>query len=136
MHVQHLLNANIEFFNLHKELNIPLIITLHDYYCICPFIKLIDIHDSYCGEKGITACNFCLKERIFYSYTLNENIKSIIEWRNFWHNYLKEAYSVIVPSFDMKNRINKYFPNLKISVFENPEIINFTKIKKLVLLEV
>lgn len=129
IHVQHLLDANINFFNLHKILNIPLVITLHDYYCICPFIKLTDNNDVYCEEKGEKACDICLKGRVFNSITFNKNINSILEWRNFWQKYLQEANLIIVPSLDMLKRINKYFPDLQLRIFENPEIIKFNKLK-------
>ena len=129
IHVQHLLNANINFFKLHKILNIPLVITLHDYYCICPFIKLTDNNDVYCEEKGEEDCNICLRSRNFSSITFNKNINSILDWRNFWHKYLQEAKLIIVPSVDMQKRINKYFPDLQLRIFENPEIIKFNKSK-------
>ena len=129
LHIQHLLNANLNFFELHRKLKIPFFITLHDYYSICPFIKLTDINDVYCGEKGEIECKLCLKERNFYSYTFNKKVNSIIEWRSFWQKYLEEASLVIVPSTDMEKRINKYFKNIQVRVFENPEIISFNKIK-------
>lgn len=129
LHIQHLLNANSAFFSLHKKLKIPFVITLHDYYCICPFIKLTDFNNTYCGEKGELDCNICLGERGFYSYTLSKEISSIMEWRNFWQKYLEEAAFVIVPSRDMEKRIHKYFTNIRVRIFENPEIININKIK-------
>lgn len=127
LHIQHLLNANIAFFYLHRELGIPFIVTLHDYYSICPFINLTDINDTYCGEKGDLDCSNCLKNRYFYSCTFSKEISSIVEWRKFWQKYLEEATLVIVPSKDMKKRINKYFTNIQVRVFENPEIISFNK---------
>lgn len=131
IHIQHLFDADINFFNLHKILNIPLVITLHDYYCICPFIKLTDNNDVYCEEKGEETCNSCIKDRNFTSLTFNKNINSILDWRNFWHQYLQESKLIIVPSVDMQKRINKYFPDLPIRIFENPEIIKFNKTKSI-----
>ena len=52
-----------------------------------------------------------------------------MEWRNFWQKYLEEAAFVIVPSRDMEKRIHKYFTNIRVRIFENPEIININKIK-------
>ena len=129
LHIQHLLSANMCFFYLHKELNVPLVVTLHDYYSVCPFIRLTDVNDTYCGEKGEINCNDCLKNRHFYSYTFSKKINSIVEWRKFWQKYLEEAALIIVPSKDMKKRINKYFINIEVRIFENPEIISFNKIK-------
>ncbi len=131
LHVHHLLDANISFFRLHKDLNnIPLVITLHDYYCICPFIKLTNEKEEYCGELGNEACDKCILKRNFYSETLDKYIKNISIWRKFWDEYLKEAAQIVVPSYDMKERIQKYYSDTNICVFENPELINFeSKIK-------
>lgn len=132
LHVHHLLDANISFFKIHKDLNIPLVITLHDYYCICPFIKLTNEKEEYCKELGINECNRCLLKRKFYSKHLDMQINNIDIWRDFWFNYLKEASQIVVPSCDMKIRIQKYYPSLNLSVFENPELINFnTNIRRI-----
>lgn len=127
IHVHHLLDANAGFFKLHRELNVPLVVTLHDYYSICPFIKLTNVDEEYCGEKGKVACNECLEKRRFYSKTLDKFVKTIDEWRIFWYSYLQEAELVVVPSEDMRNRIYRYYPCLNLKVFENPEIIDYGK---------
>lgn len=124
IHAEHLLDAESYMLSIHKELQVPLVVTLHDYYFVCPFIKLTNENDIYCEEKGDKSCNECLARRGFYSATLEKQVKDIKEWRENWLSFLQEASLIIVPSKDMEQRIKKYFPLSSIQMRENPELIS------------
>lgn len=123
LHVEHTLDTLPEYLQLHNMLQVPLVVTLHDYYTVCPFIQLTYEDHRYCEEKGEADCNRCLARRGFYSKTLSKHLTNISEWRDFWYNYLKEANLVIVPSVDEQERLQRYFPGIKIEMKENPEMI-------------
>ncbi len=125
LHVEHMLNADSALLSIHLALHIPLVVTLHDYYTICPFVNLIDKNGIYCQEKGEIECNVCLKDRVVYSSTLKKEVSDINEWRSVWKNYLDTASLVIVPSYDMRKRMMNYYSNINFCVKENPEIVNF-----------
>lgn len=122
LHVEHLLDADPIFLELHRMLAVPLVVTLHDYYTMCPFIKLTNEEDEYCGEEGIASCEACLKRRDFYSPTTRARVSDISGWRKLWEDYLSEASLVVVPSEDMKRRVQSYFPHIHIQMVENPEL--------------
>lgn len=124
IHVEHLLDAESYMLSIHKELQVPLVVTLHDYYFVYPFIQLTNENDIYCEEKGDKSCNECLARRGFYSATLEKQVKDIKEWRENWLSFLQEASLIIVPSKDMEQRIKKYFPLSSIQMRENPELIS------------
>lgn len=124
IHAEHLLDAEAYMLSIHKELQVPLVVTLHDYYFVCPFIQLTNENDIYCEEKGDKSCNECLARRGFYSATLEKQVKDIKEWRENWLSFLQEASLIIVPSKDMEQRIKKYFPLSSIQMRENPELIS------------
>lgn len=124
IHVEHLLDAESYMLSIHKELQVPLVVTLHDYYFVCPFIQLTNENDIYCEEKGDKSCNECLARRGFYSATLEKQVKDIKKWREHWLSFLQEASLIIVPSKDMEQRIKKYFPLSSIQMRENPELIS------------
>lgn len=130
LHVEHLLDAPPYFLEIHKKLNIPLVVVMHDYYMICPFISLTNQYECYCGEKGIAACQECLQERVFISSTFRERVTDIRVWRQGWESYLESANLVIVPSVDMEARVRRYYPHLHLRMIENPEIINWHGHKK------
>lgn len=122
LHIEHLFNTPPAICELHKRLKCSLIVTLHDYYFICPFIKLVNEDGVYCEEHD---CDRCLERRTYFSSTLGTRIKNIDAWRNFWCKYLLTAHKIIVPSEDMYIRISAYYPNLKIYIMENPELIQY-----------
>lgn len=124
IHFQHTLNTKLMLLNLPKLLKVPYIVTLHDYYLICPFVKLCYETGNYCGEKGNYDCNQCLKRRNFYSQTFFKTITDIDKWRDFWGSFLYNAFRVIVPNEDVKRRFLKYYPEANISVIENPEMVS------------
>lgn len=123
LHVEHLFNAPTYFLSLHKKLKIPLAIVMHDYYMICPFIKLTYEDESYCGEKGIAACQQCLARRKFVYGASGTRVQDIYKWRKMWEEYLEGAALVVVPSRDMEKRVRKYYPNIHLRMIENPELI-------------
>lgn len=123
LHVEHLFNAPTYFLSLHKKLEIPLAIVMHDYYMICPFIKLTYEDESYCGEKGTDECQQCLARRNFVYGASGTRVQDIYKWRKMWEEYLESAALVVVPSRDMEKRVRKYYPNIHLRMIENPELI-------------
>ena len=79
----------------------------HDYEAICPRITLTNKTGDYCGEPDEPACNKCL-------ITLGSsfNVIDIKKWRLTHESCLMLADEVVVPSGDMEERLEKYFPAL------------------------
>lgn len=78
--------------SMHKELQVPLVVILHDYYFACPFIKLTNENDIYCEEQGEKPCNECLARRGFYSATLKKQIKDIIDGENIGVHFYRKHH--------------------------------------------
>lgn len=124
IHFQHTLDTELRLLRLPELLGIPYVVTLHDYYLICPFIKLTNDNDTYCGENGINDCQKCLSNRNFYSKSFGKTITDITFWRRFWGEFIQNAAVNIVPNQDVKTRFIKYFPEGKYRIIENPELIH------------
>lgn len=120
IHYHHIYNIPRKVMNLFEILGVPMAITLHDYFFVCPFINLTD-DNIYCGEHGIKECNECIRKNV---NKLMEKKIDILEWREEKYTFLKKAFKIIVPHEDVKRRYLKYFPDLKINVISNPELIN------------
>ncbi len=112
IHIHHLIKHYFDIGDIIKERKIYTILTLHDYYSVCPFINKIYKNIEYCDNPSINTCQECIK------YRLNENI-DITSWRKEWMKLFKEVDKIIVPSVSAKLEIEKTFPNLKISVIEH-----------------
>lgn len=130
IHYQHTLDTELALLKLPEILDIPYVVTLHDYYFLCPFIKLTYENGIYCGEKGAAECRKCLARRIFYSKTFHRQISNISYWRELWNHFITNAYCAIVPNEDVKARFFQYYSDVHYSVIENPEIVEPIKLEK------
>jgi GT2 family glycosyltransferase/glycosyltransferase involved in cell wall biosynthesis len=114
IHIHHVLQHHLSFENLRRDLNVPMVFTVHDYFAICPRIVLADPQGRYCGEPDEAGCNKCIRE------TLPHITLDIASWRS--HNgwLLSSADLVITPSKDAAVRMSRYFPAARIEAAVHP----------------
>jgi glycosyltransferase involved in cell wall biosynthesis len=115
IHVQHLADAGNGAEKMvraaaHKA-GIQYDVTVHDYFSVCPRITLIGASGVYCGEPESAVCNACLKISRGYLGTT-----SIELWRESAREFLSHARSVFVPSPDVSDRMQTYFPQINYTV--------------------
>ena len=65
-----------------KEKGIHSIITLHDFYSLCPTINLLYMNKEYCMEMEHKDCVHCLKDKM----NVRNNI--IKNWQLHWSQFL------------------------------------------------
>jgi GT2 family glycosyltransferase/glycosyltransferase involved in cell wall biosynthesis len=92
-------------------LGIALQITVHDYHAVCPRINLARADGLYCGEPDAAGCNTCLA-----SDGLRASSGDIVGWRQRQHALLALAQHVVVPDDDVAERLQRYFPALRLEV--------------------
>lgn len=112
LHIHHLKNHYFNIKNVIQEYSLYTIITLHDYYCICPQINKLYKNDCYCGNPSNEKCNECLN----YIY---KNKLEIRNWRQEWRNLLSIVNKVIVPNETVKEEIQVFYPNLPVNIIEH-----------------
>lgn len=109
VHVHHLNKMSFDVFDVARSLNIPILFTLHDFYFICPTIKLLDDKERMCvGKDSAEKCNLCLQKQMQFLPTLNY----ISVWRSKCELYLKMVDTIVVPSNSAKEILIQYYPNL------------------------
>ena len=114
IHIRHLINHSFDLPQVAKKLNIPVMLSLHDFYFICPFYVLLDENNQYCG--GICEDN---NENCYCPMDSLENINSkeiISEWRK---NVLK-MFSYVDYFITTSQIVKKLFLN----IYEDETIIN------------
>lgn len=115
IHVHHMIGHYFDVVDVANEKNINAIITLHDFYSLCPTINMLYMMEECCidipNEKK--DCSKCLKNKM----NINNNI--INSWQKDWNEFLSKFNKIIVPSENTKNYINKYYKKLKIDVIEH-----------------
>lgn len=118
VHVHHVLGMSLEMYYAAKELEIPVITTIHDYYMVCPSEKLLDAEGRVCcnGESA-ERCASCLKKK--------EQIADTMGYLKIWRarnlEVLEDSKKIIVPSYHTAKMIATYYPELeqKIEVVEH-----------------
>ncbi len=115
VHVHHLHGWPRAVLSLIDELNLPIDITLHDYFFACPQYHFSDENDRYCGEPDESGCRICIEKRP-HAWQMQ-----IGEWRNTLGALLSRADRVIAPTHDVAHRIARYFPKLTPLVWAHPE---------------
>lgn len=124
IHYHHFLRMDFFWLEISKLLKVPFYVTLHDYYTICPLIKLSGKRDKYCELPNDKKCNDCLKcKKNQLQIDMKMEIDDIKKWRDKWNEFLLQAKKVFVPHGDVKRRLAKVLPELETTVFENPEIV-------------
>lgn len=131
IHVHHFRTHTKDIVDIATEKKIPLYITLHDYYAICPKVNLLDSKSNYCKTtRSSDECRKCIKQHLGY----NEYI--IEEWNNSFYESLQKATKIIAPSQSAKKIIEQYFDKDEISIeviehgVDNSDISNDNKINE------
>lgn len=93
---------------------IPYDYFIHDYFCVCPRITLLDSSGKYCNHcNDDDKCNKCLK-----SFHLKP-VEPIQIWRKRFHRFLSDARNIYAPSQIAADIVNSYYNDLVISVREH-----------------
>lgn len=111
IHIHHLIKHPFSIFEIAKEQNIPLILSLHDFYCICPTINLLDADNKYCVESRCDEmCNKCISTR------LNIRNPFMSTWSTKMGDFLQQSDLLITPSESAKEIIGDYYKNVNLNI--------------------
>lgn len=99
IHVQHLIKLSSGFL---KKLNIPHLITLNDFWFICPLIQLMRADGKLCDTSNADDCMNCIKLRYNLGLTANIlnafGIKEILNRNKYLLGILNKSNILISPS--------------------------------------
>ena len=111
IHIHHMMNHYFDLIDIKKKYNLKMIVTLHDFYAICPTINMM-YNNTYCGSLKDKNCSICLKNNL----NLSTNI--LDSWHEDFKRLFLSSNLVIVPSEDTKNKINHVY-DTKLTVIEH-----------------
>ena len=110
IHIQHLVKHSYDLFDLIKELKIPYVINLHDYYYICPSLNLLNDQNQYCEGKcnSTNQCDLPIPA-LNNAPVINQMQDS---WRKINKELLGNAEKLIVPTNYVKKVYSDVYPNI------------------------
>lgn len=118
VHVHHTLGLSLEIFYAAKALGIPTQATLHDYYYLCPNIKMLDYTGELClNSENRGRCGSCLRN----THHILEMTDYMSNWRRENERALELCQKIIVPSKSMNQILIQYYPELeeKLKIIEH-----------------
>lgn len=124
VHVHHMIDHYFDIVDLCKENNIKVAITLHDFYCLCPTINLIN-NNRYCLSLSNRNCAACLRQK----KNLYNNVIPV--WQEQWFIFLRKFDYIIAPSESTKQIIESQIGGLGIIAQEHGISISKHIAKKL-----
>ncbi len=100
VHVHHTSCLTFDIFYAAHALNIPIHLTLHDFYLICPNEKLMCYKGYYCGVcRDSDFCVSCLKD----TKNMADTVDYITEWRQECGKVLRMCEQIYTPSESTKD---------------------------------
>lgn len=80
VHVRHLLKHTFDVGTLARALHVPLVLSLHDYYLVCPSVHLVDNQGQFCGGRCTAGHGRChLPAR-----WVDQSVPLKHEWVHYW----------------------------------------------------
>ncbi|PAX54331.1 glycosyltransferase [Brunnivagina elsteri] len=110
IHIHHLIGLPLaDAIAALQKVDIPYILSLHDYYLICPNYNLIDYQEKFCFEhKTAESCQVCI-QKIF-----NQGEELKYQWSILCQNLLAGATLIIAPSKTAISYFEREYPQLNL----------------------
>ncbi|WP_407423339.1 glycosyltransferase [Methanobrevibacter sp.] len=116
VHIMHLINHSFDLPAIAKKLDIPTVLSIHDFYYLCPFYTLLDENKKYCG--GVCKNN---NENCYIPMdSLNDiNSKEFIgKWRENVLRMFESVDTFISTSNIIKELFISTYPQIKPETFK------------------
>lgn len=121
VHIHHTYQLSLDLFYAARERNIPLVCTLHDFYYVCPSIKLLDDTGKCCAETcDLKHCASCFHKTNEISFSVPKSIDYIRLWRKRNAEALALCDELVTPSENAKTIFSRFFPELKEKIHPIP----------------
>ena len=112
LHVHHLHGLSLDIVHEARAQGIPVFLTMHDYYYLCPNLKLYNQRGQYCdGYKGPSCCAECLRVKA----GIATGIPFLTAWRAACRDMLLTVDRIIVPSNAAKEIVALYYRDKEIT---------------------
>ena len=109
VHVHHIIGLSFDIFTLSKEKNIPLVLTCHDFYYICPTVRLLSKDGKACCKEDTKQCKKCLRD----TAGLIETVEYLTMWRIRIRKILDTCSKVVFPSENAKAHYMEIYPEFE-----------------------
>lgn len=111
IHVHHVKNTSFDIFYVAREFGIPLVLTLHDFFFVCPSVTLTrddNVSDVCCLGRNMD-CRECLHTNM----GITDHIDYISIWRKKCAEVLLDCRKLIIPDQSASDILESFYPMIK-----------------------
>jgi GT2 family glycosyltransferase len=111
VHIRHLFKHTLDITKAAQGLRIPVVLSFHDYYYICPTIHLLDDQDRYCAGSCTDGQGVC---RIPDTLIDGPHLKHfwVYVWRDRMKDMFEEVDAFVTATQSTKDTYLRAFPEL------------------------
>ena len=109
VHIRHIGRHGLSLVRTARDLNIPVLFSLHDFYTVCPNVKLLDAENRYCGGTCTTGGKDCSVELWAKNFTPKLKNKWVHSWRKMFQDILPMCDGLITTSPYARNLIQSTY---------------------------
>ena len=113
IHIHHMIGHFFDVIDVAEQYKVKRMISLHDFYCLCPTINMLYKMEKYCPRLEEKNCKECL----VYKTGLKNDVIPL--WHRQWNEFLKKFAKIVVPSVSTKEEINRVYNDIDIEVIEH-----------------
>ena len=118
VHVRHLAWHSVDIPVVAKRLMIPCVLSFHDYYSVCPTVKLLDDQGQFCGgvcTPGQGQCRHELWPEDSFTSLKHDQVEG---WQAMFRDVLPEFSGFVTTSAEVRGLILGHYPELAGHRFE------------------
>lgn len=117
VHVRHLAWHSLGLLQLVKNLDLPLVHSFHDFYTLCPSVKLLDENNTYCAASCTSSTGQC-KHELWPVEAFSElKHNQVYNWQQLFASQLKLCDAFVTTNSQAKALILDKYPQLNSTPF-------------------
>ena len=114
LHVHHVSGDRRRLLRALRWTSVPFLVTVHDFYWVCPRVHLVQPGESYCGAPSVAACRQCLS--LCPQLPIRPD-----SWRTSNGRVLRRAHAVVCPTRAVADTMRAHFPGLKLKTLPHDQ---------------
>ncbi len=119
VHLRSFLANAPELADVVADLGLPLVVSFHDYYAVCPTIKLLDADERYCAGHCTAGNVDCSLSASWFRVRLPKQVKHgwVHDWRARLRPALQRADAFVTTSQTARTIIADHYPDIDLDRF-------------------
>ena len=113
VHIRHIAWHSLNLPRICRELSIPVVFSFHDFYSICPTVKLLDEHLTYCGGVCTATTGECKPDLWRPADFPRLKHEGIYQWQAWMREMLSYCDAFVTTSNSARSQILSSFPELE-----------------------